>query len=103
MKTIEERANEYIGHPFDVDEDVSITMARDSYFKGATEQKAIDDAERDVAVYNLLLLKLDAEKKLWLNKACKWIRGLYPPLDTGYNYTRVAEEMVKKFCQAMEE
>lgn len=41
--------------------------------EGATEQKAIDDAERDTAVYNLLQLKLDNEKELWLDKACKWM------------------------------
>lgn len=42
MTEIEKRANEYIGHPFEVDESTPVTMARLAYIKGATEQKKID-------------------------------------------------------------
>ena len=42
MKTIEERADEFIGHPYECDEGTTVSMARTAYTQGATEQKAID-------------------------------------------------------------
>lgn len=68
------------------------------YSKIATEQKAIDDAERDTAVYKLLLLKLDNEKKLWLDKACKWLTDN----DEKYRY-KTTQELVEGLSKAMEE
>ena len=41
MKTIEEKADEYIGHPQEIGEDLSITMSRNAYIQGATEQREI--------------------------------------------------------------
>lgn len=79
MKTIEERARDYAPNALDADfivpvrEGYIVKEQRLAYKQGATEQKAIDDAERDTAVYNLLQLKLDNEKKLWLDKACEWL------------------------------
>ena len=43
MKTIEERADAYVGHPEGIDEFTSATIKRDAYIRGAKEQKAIDD------------------------------------------------------------
>ena len=43
MKTIEERADAYVGHPEEIDEFTSATIKRDAYIRGAKEQKAIDD------------------------------------------------------------
>ena len=43
MKTIEERADAYVGHPEEIDEFTSATIKRDAYIHGAKEQKAIDD------------------------------------------------------------
>ena len=43
MKTIEERADAYVGHPEEIDEFTSETIKRDAYIRGAKEQKAIDD------------------------------------------------------------
>lgn len=40
--TIEERADAYIGHPEEIDEFLSKTIRRESYIRGAKEQKAID-------------------------------------------------------------
>lgn len=78
MKTIEERANEYIGHPFEVDEGTSITTARVSYIRGADEQRAIDDAElaevrKQRDAYYDELLKLRVERLEWINKAVAWV------------------------------
>lgn len=42
MKTIEERADSYVGHPEEIDEFTSATIKRDAYIRGAKEQKAID-------------------------------------------------------------
>ena len=42
MKTIEERADAYVGHPEEIDEFTSETIKRDAYIRGAKEQKAID-------------------------------------------------------------
>ena len=42
MKTIEERADAYVGHPKEIDEFSSETIKRDAYIRGAKEQKVID-------------------------------------------------------------
>ena len=46
MKTIEERADAYVGHPEEIDEFTSATIKRAAYIRGAKEQKAIDEAVR---------------------------------------------------------
>lgn len=72
MQTIEERAarnSALLSVKFGINE----KMVKALYVAIATEQKAIDDADRDTAVYNILQLKFDSEKKLWLDKACEWI------------------------------
>ena len=42
MKTIEERADAYVGHPKEIDEFTSATIKRDAYIHGAKKQKSID-------------------------------------------------------------
>lgn len=73
MKTIEEINEIAPYHPLEWQQGYGIWQSgyMEGQKNGATEQKAIDDEERDTAVYNLLMLKLDDEKKLWLDKACK--------------------------------
>ena len=46
MKTIEERADAYVGHPEEIDEFTTETIKRDAYIRGAREQKAIDEEVR---------------------------------------------------------
>ena len=46
MKTIEERADAYVGHPEEIDEFTSATIKRKAYIAGAKEQKAIDEEVR---------------------------------------------------------
>ena len=46
MKTIEERADAYVGHPEEIDEFTSATIKRNAYIRGAKEQKAIDEEVR---------------------------------------------------------
>ena len=98
MKTIEERADAYVGHPEEIDEFTSATIKRDAYIRGAKEQKAIDDEMRlkkcddmTEAEYNREIAFVDwylkngkgtptysdaiewARKDL-LDKACKWLK-----------------------------
>lgn len=42
MKTIEERANDYVGHPFEIDEFSSASIKRQAFIDGAEEQRKID-------------------------------------------------------------
>lgn len=53
MKSIEERADAYVGHPEEIDEFTSETLKRDAYIRGAKEQKSID-----------------------INKACEIVRNI---------------------------
>lgn len=46
MKTIEERADEYVGHSKEIDEDVFVSALRDAYIKGAEDQKEEDERIR---------------------------------------------------------
>ena len=46
MKTIEERADAYVGHPEEIDEFTSATIKRDAYIRGAKEQQTIDEEVR---------------------------------------------------------
>ena len=46
MKTIEERADAYVGHAEEIDEFTSETIKRKAYIAGAEEQKAIDEEVR---------------------------------------------------------
>ena len=46
MKSIEERADAYVGHPEEIDEFTSATIKRDAYIRGAKEQKDIDEEVR---------------------------------------------------------
>ena len=98
MKSIEERAEAYVGHPEEIDEFTSETIKRDAYIRGAKEQKAIDEEVRlkkcddmTEAEYNRETVFVDwylkngngtptfsdaiewAKKDL-LDKACKWLK-----------------------------
>ena len=95
MKTIEERAKEYVPNVIDPNYvelparggGFFLMALRDAYIAGAKEQKAIDDAE---------LLKL---KSSWERKAYKWIKentecGIHPQSAYGF---------ADRFIKAMEE
>lgn len=72
MKTIEERADAYVGHPEEVDEFTSATIKRAAYIRGAKEQKAIDIEKAKTAFV----------------KSCEW-------LSTFPWYNAVFEEFTK--------
>ena len=98
MKSIEERADAYVGHPKEIDEFTSATIKRDAYIRGAKEQKAIDDEmllkkwddmteeeyNREIAFVDWYLKNgkgtptysdaIEWARKDLLDKACKWLK-----------------------------
>ena len=70
MKTIEERADAYVGHPEEIDEFTTETIKRGAYIRGAEEQKAIDiDIASIVLCRYVCPHKIDSNK--CLNSKCK--------------------------------
>lgn len=109
MKPIEEKAKNalesYYWATYHQSSETDGDSFKGGYVHGTAEQVQIDDAERDTAVYNLLMLKLDAEKKLWLDKACEWIKnnlGYYDrhEVHIGKSYEEV---VIDDFRKAMAE
>lgn len=116
MKTIEERADAYVGHPEEIDEFTSATIKRDAYIRGSKEQKAIDEEVRlkkcddmTEAEYNREIAFVDwylngngtltfsdaiewARKDL-LDKACEWLKAR----------NVLTEASLEEFRKAMEE
>ena len=70
MKTIEERADAYVGHPEEIDEFTSETIKRDAYIRGAKEQKAIDEEVRLKKSDSMTQAEYDREVAFadWYNK-----------------------------------
>ena len=70
MKTIEERADAYVGHPEEIDEFTSATIKRDAYIRGAKEQKGIDIDNACIILCRYACPhKIDSNK--CLNSKCK--------------------------------
>ena len=98
MKTIEERADAYVGHPEEIDEFTTETIKRDAYIRGAKEQKAIDEEVRlkksddmteleyyrEIAFVDWYLKNgkgtptysdaIDWARKKVIDKACDWLK-----------------------------
>lgn len=81
MKTIEERADDYVGHPEEIDEFSSATIKRQAFIDGAKEQKKID-----------------------IDKACEWLKNNYRNLDyINYEGDLFDLTLVKDFRKSMED
>ena len=83
IKTIEERADAYVGHHFEIDEFSSTTAKRQAFIDGAKEQRKID-----------------------IDKACQWFGEYlmdigYP--DDWYRDSKVLMSGEERFRKAMEE
>ena len=123
MRTIEERADAYVGHPEEIDEFSSETIKRDAYIAGAKEQKAIDEEvrlkksdsmtraeyDREVAFADWYHQNgkgiptysdaIEWERKKLLEETCEWLKvniegGVHPQSVYGF---------VDKFRKAMKE
>ena len=79
MKTIEERADTYVGHPFEIDEFSSTTAKRQAFIDGAKEQKKID-----------------------IDKACDWL-FLYVGLYVNSEGCVETHELLRDLSKAMKE
>ena len=95
--TIEERADAYVGHPEEIDEFTTETIKRDTYIRGAKEQKAIDDAE---CVNQVIMGKESAINHYKqgyhdaVNKACELLKAVGVLTD---------DDSIMGFIKAMEE
>lgn len=102
MKTIEERAKEYAPDPVDPDcilparEEYIVNLQRNAYIAGATEQKAIDDAE----YVNKVLMGKG-------NSINYYKQGYHDAIDKVYEWLRARNVITKDtligFRKAMEE
>lgn len=83
MKTIEERADDFVGSPFRIGEDTCDTFRRLAYTVGATEQRQID-----------------------IEKAIEWFKKYLAEIGYPDDWCRdseVQESGEKRFRKAMEE
>ena len=94
MKTIEERADAYVGHPEEIDEFTSATIKRDAYIRGAKEQKAIDEEVRLKKSDSMTQAEYDREVAFadWYNKNGKGT----PTYSDAIEWAR--QELIDKAC-----
>lgn len=121
MKSIEERADAYVGHPEEIDEFTTETIKRDAYIRGAKEQKAIDEEvrlkkcddmteeeyEREVAFadwYNkngkgtpTYSDAIEWARRELIDEACEWIDKYLHLFEIKGNilYPKLAQEFIK--------
>lgn len=103
MKTIEQLADEYVGHPEEIDEFSSATIKRQAFIDGAKAQKQIDEESYEgKALLYAVNKTAERTKKELIDKACDWMSlniGHY--IDAlGYADTH---ELEVDFRKAMEE
>lgn len=63
MKTIEERADEYVGHSEEIDEFSSETIKRQAFIDGAKTQKDIDEEYNGKAILYAVNKTIEELKK----------------------------------------
>ena len=97
MKTIEERADAYVGHPEEIDEFSSATIKRDAYIRGAKEQKAIDEEVRLKKSDSMTQAEYDREVAFvdWYNKNGKGT----PTYSDAIEWAR--KEVINKACELL--
>lgn len=76
MKTIEQLADEYVGHPEEIDEFSSASIKRQAFIDGAMEQRKIDEEsyEGKALLYAVNKTAYRAKKEL-IDKACEYIKA----------------------------
>lgn len=75
MKTIEQLADEYVGHPEEIDEFSSATIKRQSFIDGAKIQKDLDDKYIGNALLHVVNKTAEITKKEIIHKACLWLEA----------------------------
>lgn len=76
MKTIEQLADEYVGHPEEIDEFSSASIKRQAFIDGARTQKKIDEEsyEGKALLYAINKTAERAKKEL-IDKDCEYIKA----------------------------
>ena len=97
MKSIEERADAYIGHPEEIDEFTTDTIKRDAYIRGAKDQKAIDEEVRLKKSDDMTKAEYEREVAFadWYNKNGKGT----PTYSDAIEWTR--KEVINKACELL--
>ena len=97
MKTIEERADNYVGHPEEIDEFTTETIKRAAYIRGAKEQKAIDEEVRLKKSDSMTQSEYDREVAFadWYNKNGKGT----PTYSDAIEWAR--KEVINKACELL--
>lgn len=97
MKTIEERADAYVGHPEEIDEFTTETIKREAYIRGAKEQKAIDEEVRLKKSDSMTQAEYDREVAFadWYNKNGKGT----PTYSDAIEWAR--KEVINKACELL--
>ena len=95
MKSIEERADAYVGHPEEIDEFTSATIKRNAYIRGAKEQKAIDEEVRLKKCDDMTEEEYEREVAFadWYNKNGKGT----PTYSDAIEWAR--QELIDKACE----
>ena len=75
MKTIEQLADEYVGHPEEMDEFSSTTIKRQSFIDGAKIQKDLDDKYVGNTLLYVVNKTAERTKKEIIHKACLWLEA----------------------------
>lgn len=82
MKTIEERASEYeqradnyVGHPEEMDEFSSATIKRQAFIDGAKTQKDLDEEYNGKSILYAVNKTAERTKKEIIHKACLWLEA----------------------------
>lgn len=75
MKTIEERADDYVGHPEEIDEFSSATIKRKAFIDGAKTQKDLDDKYIGNVIFPIVNKTVERTKKEIIHKACLWLEA----------------------------
>lgn len=75
MKTIEQLADEYVGHPEEIDEFSSATIKRQAFIDGAKTQKDLDDEHVGNALLHVVNKTSERIKREIIRKAYLWLEA----------------------------
>ena len=75
MKTIEQLADEYLGHPEEIDEFSSATIKRQAFIDGAKTQKDLNDEYVGNAFLHVVNKTSERIKREIIRKACLWLKA----------------------------
>ena len=75
MKTVEQLADEYVGHLEEIDEFSSATIKRQAFIDGAKTQKDLDDEYVGSTLLHVVNKISERIKREIIHKACLWLEA----------------------------